>query len=183
MPFKKKIHTGFLAQEPFLSLVAQVSTPRTLLLPFLAGTGSHLTEDIPEALEAARFRGVLLPALGEADFIADLIAHSLNTAKLRKVNFDPLSQPVPAVPLAPSGPTQTADAACNEVRQADAEIAGTSSSPGARRSAASAVSKLVRRLRNRVLAWNGPSGKRHGTASSTKPVSPLDTNPTKSQAA
>lgn len=92
MPFKKKIHTGFLAQEPFLSRVAQVSTPRTLLLPFLAGTGSHLTEDIPDALAEGGFKGVLLPAVGEADFIADLIAHSLGTAWLKANNFDPVSQ-------------------------------------------------------------------------------------------
>lgn len=92
MPFKKKIHTGFLAQEPFLSRVAQVSTPRTLLLPFLAGTGSHLTEDIPDALAEGGFKGVLLPSLGEADFIAEIIAHSLQTARLKAENFDPVSQ-------------------------------------------------------------------------------------------
>ncbi|WP_299470912.1 CbiX/SirB N-terminal domain-containing protein [uncultured Roseibium sp.] len=91
MPFKKKIHTGFLAQEPSLSLVAQVSTPRTLLLPFLAGTGSHLTEDIPNALAEGGFKGVLLPAIGEADFVAELIAHSLTTARLGRENFDPLN--------------------------------------------------------------------------------------------
>lgn len=92
MPFKKKIHTGFLAQEPFLSRVAQVSTPRTLLLPFLAGTGSHLTEDIPHALAAGGFKGVQLPAVGEAGFIAEIIAHSLSTARLKAENFDPINQ-------------------------------------------------------------------------------------------
>nr|WP_319387528.1 hypothetical protein [uncultured Roseibium sp.] len=92
MPFKKKIHTGFLAQEPFLSRVAPLSTPRTLLLPFLAGTGSHLTEDIPDALAEGGFKGVLLPSLGEADFIAEIIAHSLQTARLKAENFDPVSQ-------------------------------------------------------------------------------------------
>jgi len=103
MPFKKKIHTGFLAQEPFLSLVAQVSTDRTLLLPFLAGTGSHLTEDIPQALAEGGFRGVQLPAIGEADFIADLIAHSLSTARQRTGNFDPLSQPRTTLTASPGG--------------------------------------------------------------------------------
>lgn len=84
-PFKKKIHTGFLAQRPFLHEVARVSTPRTLLLPFLAGSGPHLTEDIPEELEKGRFLGLLLPAIGEADFVPGLIAHALKSAELRSL--------------------------------------------------------------------------------------------------
>jgi sirohydrochlorin ferrochelatase len=84
-PFKKKVHTGFLAQTPFLSEVARVSTPRTLLLPFLAGLGSHLTDDIPQALKEGEFRGVLLPSVGEAEFLPGLIAHSLKSAELRSL--------------------------------------------------------------------------------------------------
>jgi sirohydrochlorin ferrochelatase len=84
-PFKKKVHTGFLTQAPFLSEVARVSTPRTLLLPFLAGMGPHLTDDIPKALAEGEFRGVLLPSIGEAEFLPGLIAHSLKSAELRSL--------------------------------------------------------------------------------------------------
>ncbi len=84
-PFKKKVHTGFLSEEPYLADVVRYSTQRTFLVPFLAGAGGHLTEDIPEALEKGGFRGVLLPAIGETAIAPKLIAHSLKTAELRSM--------------------------------------------------------------------------------------------------
>lgn len=101
MTFKQKVRTGFLAEEPVLSQVARFSGSRTLLLPFLAGVGSHLTDDIPEELEKGNFRGILLPPIGEADFIPKLIAHSLKTAEQKALNFDPMDKERLVVSLAP----------------------------------------------------------------------------------
>lgn len=100
-PFKKKIRTGFLAQDPFLARVARFSTPRTLLLPFLAGTGPHLTVDIPQELEEGRFQGVLLPSIGEAAFVPGLIAQSLKNAWRRTYGFDPMDRSRLAVSFSP----------------------------------------------------------------------------------
>ncbi len=108
MTFKQKVRTGFLAEEPFLASVARFSSARTLLLPFLAGTGGHLTDDIPRELKDGGFRGVLLPALGEAAFVPNLIAHSLTTAKQRTLDFDPMQERRLAVSLAPPPPAETA---------------------------------------------------------------------------
>ena len=108
-PFKKAIHTGFLAQEPYLADVAWRSSPRTLMLPFLAGTGTHLTDDIPKAAEEGRFQGVVLPAVGSAPFVPALIAQSLKSAKQRAMRFDPMDADRLAVSLSPPPPIAVAD--------------------------------------------------------------------------
>ncbi|MDN3721346.1 CbiX/SirB N-terminal domain-containing protein [Roseibium salinum] len=79
----RRIHVGFLEQDPHLAEVAGLCSLRTLHLPFFAGAGGHLTRDVPQALDGAGFEGLRMESLGEAYFIPDLIAHTLECAAQR----------------------------------------------------------------------------------------------------
>jgi len=74
------IQTGFLDQDPRISLTAANLGRQALCLPFFARDGDHITRDIPDALTKARFQGVLLPVLGQQSLVPDLIARTLETA-------------------------------------------------------------------------------------------------------
>ncbi|WP_298964800.1 hypothetical protein [uncultured Roseibium sp.] len=145
-PFKKKIRTGFLSQDPFLARVARFSTPRTLLLPFLAGTGPHLTVDIPQELEEGRFQGVLLPSIGEAAFVPGLIAQSLKNAWRRTYGFDPMDRSRLAVSFAPppisSTEGQTGDRIGSDLLDSATQYSGASAKP--------TFAATIRKLKNAV---------------------------------
>ncbi len=79
----REIRIGFLAEAPCLARVAAHCGPKSLALPFFAGAGGHVNEDVPDALDEAGFRGVRLPALGDAWFTPELIAQSLRSAAIR----------------------------------------------------------------------------------------------------
>ena len=72
-----RIATGFVEQAPGIAEVAAGTGPDALCLPFFAFPGDHVRHDIPEALERGGFSGRLLPVLGMADGVPDLIAASL----------------------------------------------------------------------------------------------------------
>ncbi len=72
----RRVVTGFVEQAPYLSDAARLDGP-ALCLPFFALTADHVTDDLPEALAQAGFRGPLLPPIGAADEVPALIAAAL----------------------------------------------------------------------------------------------------------
>jgi len=72
--------TSYIEQDPYLSDIAERMPPQSLCLPFFAQSGDHVTQDIPAALAKAKFQGRLLPALGTAPQIAQLIAKAIRRA-------------------------------------------------------------------------------------------------------
>jgi len=156
-PFKKKIHTGFLAQEPFLADVAWRSNSRTLMLPFLAGAGTHLTDDIPQAMEEGRFQGVLLPAIGAAPFIPGLIVQSLKRAQERAVRFDPMDAERLAVSAAPPPPVRRADPVPAGANLPDGLSAPKGGLRGGLREAAAAIASIFRNTLQRFAGRFAPS--------------------------
>jgi sirohydrochlorin ferrochelatase len=78
-----RIDVGFLEQAPHLEEVARGRGLRTLALPFFAGTGGHVRDDVPQALDRAEFQGLRMEPLGNAHFIPELIAHALEHAAHR----------------------------------------------------------------------------------------------------
>ena len=68
---------GFVEEPPFLAEAARGLPERTLCLPFFAAEGGHYLQDVPQALEAAGFSGVLLPPLGRHPQVPALIARAL----------------------------------------------------------------------------------------------------------
>ncbi|WP_422374661.1 sirohydrochlorin chelatase [Roseibium sp.] len=149
-PFKKAIHTGFLAQEPFLADMAWRSSSRTLMLPFLAGTGTHLTDDIPQAVEEGRFQGVLLPAIGSASFVPDLIAQSLKSARQRAMRFDPMDADRLAVSLSPPPPIRVSEPIRPGASDPGDTPVPTRRGPGKLRDVAAAIAWIFRSVISRV---------------------------------
>ncbi len=68
---------GFVEQAPTLAEAARDLPARTLCLPFFAAEGGHYREDVPEALDTARFAGARLPPLGQHPEVPALIARAL----------------------------------------------------------------------------------------------------------
>ena len=64
--------TGFVDEDPSIEEAATVSGP-AIVLPFFAARAGHVLMDMPEALEAARFDGPVLPPIGTWDAIPLLI--------------------------------------------------------------------------------------------------------------
>lgn len=75
-----EVRLGFVDEEPALEEAARVDGP-ALVLPFFAAQAGHVLNDLPEALEAARFTGPVLEPIGTWEEIPDLIAKTL---KLRE---------------------------------------------------------------------------------------------------
>lgn len=71
-----RVLPAFIEEPPFIADTAARSHGG-LCLPFFALRASHVDHDIPEALRQAGFAGRLLPAVGEHDGVAALIAKSL----------------------------------------------------------------------------------------------------------
>lgn len=64
---------AFIDQSPQLAEAAGYG-PGAVCLPFFAMAGGHVLDDLPAALEQARFPGRLLPALGTDERVPALIA-------------------------------------------------------------------------------------------------------------
>lgn len=69
----------FIEEAPFIA-EAKGYGPDSLCLPFFAASGGHVTEDLPQALEAAGFQGRCLPPLGLDPRVPALIAARLTTS-------------------------------------------------------------------------------------------------------
>jgi sirohydrochlorin ferrochelatase len=71
-----RCEAAFIDQTPQLAEVTGFDTG-AICLPFFAAMGGHVTDDIPRALEAARFGGRVLPPLGLHPDVPKLIAAAL----------------------------------------------------------------------------------------------------------
>lgn len=72
------------AQAAFIDQMPQLAHatgfgPQSLCLPYFAAEGGHVQDDVPAALSAAGFGGVVLPPLGLAPGVPALIAAAIRT--------------------------------------------------------------------------------------------------------
>lgn len=74
------IRVGFVEEAPFLAEAARGLGEQSLCLPFFAAGGGHVTDDIPEALDAAGFAGLRLPPIGCAPAVPGLVAREIAAA-------------------------------------------------------------------------------------------------------
>ncbi len=75
-----ELRVGFVEEPPLVLDMAMNLGPKSICLPFFAAKGGHVIEDIPEALNAARFEGVCLDPIGCAPAIPALVADALRQA-------------------------------------------------------------------------------------------------------
>lgn len=76
----ESLHIGFIEEAPLLADAARDLPKRSLCLPFFAARGGHVETDIPQALAAAGYGGVLLPPLGTEADAPGMIARSILAA-------------------------------------------------------------------------------------------------------
>lgn len=74
------VSPGYVEQDPRIETVAGPLPARALCLPFFAQAGDHVKDDIPAALQAARFDGPVLPVTGALPGVPSLIAEAIRTA-------------------------------------------------------------------------------------------------------
>lgn len=72
-----RVVTGFVEQEPYLAEAARYLDERAICLPFFALRAEHVTDDIPQALDAAGFAGLRLDPIGLDPGVPALIGASL----------------------------------------------------------------------------------------------------------
>lgn len=77
-----EIRVGFVEEAPYLADVALDLGPKAICLPFFAASGGHVMDDIPEALDAAEYKGVALAPIGCAPEVTTLVARALETASV-----------------------------------------------------------------------------------------------------
>jgi sirohydrochlorin ferrochelatase len=71
-----RVRTGFIDQDPKLSTLTGFGTG-AVCLPFFAAGGGHVSDDIPQALAEAGFRGRILPPVGVDPRVPALIAAAI----------------------------------------------------------------------------------------------------------
>ena len=71
-----EVEAAFIDQSPPLALCSN-HDPDAACLPYFAASLGHVSDDIPKALSEAGFRGRLLPALGLAPEIPQIIARAI----------------------------------------------------------------------------------------------------------
>lgn len=71
---------GFIEEPPHLADAARDLPERAICLPLFATCAEHVTDDLPEALSDAGFRGITLSPVGLADDVPAMIAASLRAA-------------------------------------------------------------------------------------------------------
>lgn len=72
-----RVEVAFIDQSPRIADVAAGLPPGTVVLPFFAARGGHVTEDLPQALGQAGFQGHVLPPLGLDPRVPGLIRSAL----------------------------------------------------------------------------------------------------------
>lgn len=75
-----RAEAAFIDQSPRIAEVAAGFPPGALVLPFFAARGGHVTEDLPQALQAAGFSGEVLPPVGLDPRVPGLIRAALRRA-------------------------------------------------------------------------------------------------------
>ncbi len=68
------LRLGFVEEPPSIEEAASGLDDTALCLPFFALLGGHTIDDVPQALDAAGFRGLRLPVLGDLPPVPALIA-------------------------------------------------------------------------------------------------------------
>ncbi|WP_170381654.1 CbiX/SirB N-terminal domain-containing protein [Ruegeria atlantica] len=76
----RSIRPGFVEERPSISEAASGLSAQALCLPYFACTGGHVLEDVPQELEAAAFKGQVMPVVGELPQIQQHIATILTRA-------------------------------------------------------------------------------------------------------
>ncbi|SMO50132.1 CbiX/SirB N-terminal domain-containing protein [Ruegeria faecimaris] len=71
------LRLGFVEEAPSISVAAAGTGAQTLCLPFFACTGGHVLEDVPQELSKAKFKGQVLPVVGELPLVQQHIASVL----------------------------------------------------------------------------------------------------------
>ena len=71
---------GFIEEAPYLDAQARGLGAQAICLPFFATEAGHVTEDLPQAMAAAGFAGVVLPPLGLAPEVPAMIAAAIGQA-------------------------------------------------------------------------------------------------------
>lgn len=72
-----RIETGFIEEPPHLADVMAGFDAHSVVLPFFAANGGHVTDDLPQAVEQVGYAGRVLPALGLHPDVPALIAAAL----------------------------------------------------------------------------------------------------------
>ena len=71
-----RVEVGFIDQAPQLDSL-HGHGPGSVCLPFFAASGTHVTDDIPQALQTAGFAGRILPAIGLHPEVPEIIATAM----------------------------------------------------------------------------------------------------------
>ncbi|KIC17781.1 CbiX/SirB N-terminal domain-containing protein [Leisingera sp. ANG-Vp] len=71
------VSLGYVEQAPSIQSAAAPMPARSVCLPFFAQSGDHVKQDLPAALEAACFGGIVLPVAGAMPGVPELIAKGL----------------------------------------------------------------------------------------------------------
>ena len=75
-----KISLGYVEQAPSIEAAARPLPAQSICLPFFAQAGDHVKQDLPEALQEARYGGIVLPVAGALPGVPELIAASIRAA-------------------------------------------------------------------------------------------------------
>jgi sirohydrochlorin ferrochelatase len=74
----RDVRVGFVEEAPTIADVASgLNEIPAVCLPFFATTAGHVTDDIPEQLQKAGFRGAILPPIGEDPAVPQLLADAI----------------------------------------------------------------------------------------------------------
>ncbi|MES0824797.1 CbiX/SirB N-terminal domain-containing protein [Ruegeria sp. SCP11] len=76
----RSIRPGFVEEPPSIADAASGLSTQALCLPFFACKGGHVLDDVPQELEAATFKGQVMPVVGELPQIKQHIAITLTRA-------------------------------------------------------------------------------------------------------
>ena len=72
-----RVQAAYIDQSPRIADTAADYPAGSLVLPFFAAKGGHVTDDLPQALDAAGFAGAVLPPLGLDPRVPGLIRAAL----------------------------------------------------------------------------------------------------------
>jgi sirohydrochlorin ferrochelatase len=73
----RQVRLGFIEEPPHLEQVLTKVEGPSLLLPLFVARWGHVAGDIPDAVAATGYHGAVLPPLGTADAVPDIIAKAL----------------------------------------------------------------------------------------------------------
>jgi sirohydrochlorin ferrochelatase len=73
-----EVRVGFVEEAPSIAVAADgIAATPAVCLPLFATSGGHVEGDIPDQLDEAGFRGVIMPPIGEDPEISTLIADAI----------------------------------------------------------------------------------------------------------